>query len=351
MSLRERRIERVIEMSRRRRLGPAIGSVVVLMALAACTLTHVPAAQTRSTATAPSGTRVPARAAVPVGGVVQVINLPSSPYGVGFGFGSVWVAVDAVAGGLLLRIDPATDKIVARIPVGAFATRIAAGLGALWVTNSADGTLSRIDPSSNHVTATIAVGADPFGVGVDAGMVWVGESDTEIVRVDPATNRRVQTVRLGAGNRFRGLSAGFGSVWTVSADGRVTRLDSATGRIIAEVEIPNCCDGEFAITKDAVWMSNVGDHRVRRIDPATNRVVAAINVNAKPFGIGVAGGLVWVTHGNATGQVSRISPKSGTVLGVTPVAPFAGALAVGAGGVWVPSFDAQVLYRIASGPS
>ena len=292
----------MIAMSRRGRLWSAIGSVVVLMALAACTSSAPGAAaparlKTTATGQAGTGTRVSVGVGVHVGGVVKLINLPSAPSGLGFGFGSVWVAVDAEAGGLLLRISPATNRVVARIPVGAFPTRMAAGLGALWVTNTGDDTLSRIDPSSNRVTATIAAGHGPFGVGVDAGMVWVGDADTSIVRVDPATNRRVQTVRLGPGNQFRGLSAGFGSVWAVSADGRVTRLDSATGRITAELKIRKCCDGEFAITKDAVWMSNVVDHRVRRIDPATNRVAAAINVADKPFGIGVAGGLVWVTHG------------------------------------------------------
>jgi YVTN family beta-propeller protein len=286
---------------------------------------------------------------VPIGGVVDRIPLEAAPAGVGFGFGSAWVGLTTDMGGLLIRVDPTSDHVVARIPVGGFPTRMVAGAGAMWVSNDQDGTLSRVDPATNRVTATIPVGPNPFGIGVDSGMVWVGESgDSSAVRVDPARNRWVQTVRLGGGNQFRGLSAGFGSVWVVSDDGRVSRLDAATGRTIATIRIPRCCDGEFAMTADAVWFSNTIDNRVRRIDPATNQVTRTVAVGNSPFGIGLAGGLVWVTHGREQ-LVEWISPGAGRVLGQTPLTSFSGTLAVGAGSVWVPTFDDHVLYRLQAG--
>jgi 40-residue YVTN family beta-propeller repeat len=286
---------------------------------------------------------------VPVGQAVDVIGLPGYPAAVGIGFGSVWVGVAVGVGGLLDRVDPATDHVVAKIAVGGYPGRIAVGAAALWVTNYNDGTVSRVNPATNRVTATIPVGAGPFGIAVDAGMLWVGNTDSTVVRIDPDVNRRVQTLRLGSGGLFRGLAAGFGSVWVASADGRITRLDSATGKILATVRIPRCCDGEFAVGRDAVWMSNATDHRVREIDAATNRVVTEVAVDGKPCGIGVAGGLVW-TASTDTGTLTRIDPISGKVVGRTHLTP-SDALTVSGGAVWDLSGTAQVLYRVQAGRS
>ena len=48
-------------------------------------------------------------------------------------------------------IDPATDRIVADIPVGVTPSSIAAGEGGVWVLNADDRTLSKIDPGSLRV--------------------------------------------------------------------------------------------------------------------------------------------------------------------------------------------------------
>ena len=73
----------------------------------------------------------------------------------------------------LSRIDPETRRVVARIPVGAGPLAVAAGAGAVWVTNRDDRTLSRIDPRTNRVARTIRLGASPWGIHVAHGRVWV----------------------------------------------------------------------------------------------------------------------------------------------------------------------------------
>ena len=47
------------------------------------------------------------------------------------------------------------------------------GAGAIWVTNFDAGTLVRVDPASGKVMSTIQVGAHPFGVAFGANRIWV----------------------------------------------------------------------------------------------------------------------------------------------------------------------------------
>jgi YVTN family beta-propeller protein len=46
-------------------------------------------------------------------------------------------------------------------------------IGSVWVTSRDDGTISRIDPATNRVEARIEVGNDPEGIVVDDNVVWV----------------------------------------------------------------------------------------------------------------------------------------------------------------------------------
>jgi len=94
-----------------------------------------------------------------------------TPAAVTAGAGAVWVA--DVAGNAILRLDPQSLRVLARIAVGDGPVALAVGLGSVWVANNLDGTLSRVDPSTNRVDRTWAVGAWPERVAVGDGEVWV----------------------------------------------------------------------------------------------------------------------------------------------------------------------------------
>jgi virginiamycin B lyase len=128
-----------------------------------------------------------------------------------------------------VRIDPSTNRVVTTIPISQAApanspspTAVAVGAGSVWVTsrfvvidaaaahNSTPtpkpGILSRIDPATNSIVATIPVGLDPFGVSVGEGSVWVANrTGFTISKVDPATNGVVATIPVG--NRPSGVAA------------------------------------------------------------------------------------------------------------------------------------------------
>jgi hypothetical protein len=105
----------------------------------------------------------------------------------------VWVAVihglDGSGGGELLRVDPKSRHVTARLAIGGGVRDLAVGEGGVWFVNSKAGTLGRVDPRSGHLVATIRIGHYPDEVDVGAGAVWVTSETggTNVVRVDPVT--------------------------------------------------------------------------------------------------------------------------------------------------------------------
>jgi YVTN family beta-propeller protein len=85
---------------------------------------------------------------------------------------AVWVATSL--GSQVVRLDPKTLKVVARIKVGLNPSNPAiAPDGSVFVPNNVDGTVSRIDPARNRVIATIKVGPRPFPAAQAFGDIWV----------------------------------------------------------------------------------------------------------------------------------------------------------------------------------
>jgi YVTN family beta-propeller protein len=139
--------------------------------------------------------------------------------GLDVGEGSVWVATD----GAVVRINPRTDSISARIPTGpTVPVDLAAGEGAIWLASRPDfrccnvplegtGMVRRIGPATNTVVETITLGGTPSAVAVGDGSVWVANSkNRSLARIDPKTGR---LIRIKLGNRPRGVLFGYNAVW------------------------------------------------------------------------------------------------------------------------------------------
>jgi YVTN family beta-propeller protein len=101
----------------------------------------------------------------------ETVAAGGGPLGITTGEGAVWVV--AYRDRQLVRIDPETKVVTARIPIGNGPLDVAVGDGAVWVTNREDGTLLHIDPATDEVVATIQLGLAPHGVIVSGGAVWV----------------------------------------------------------------------------------------------------------------------------------------------------------------------------------
>jgi hypothetical protein len=100
---------------------------------------------------------------------------------IALGAGSVWLA-DPLAG-VVLRVDPADLRVVARIATGAV-TALAFGSGGVWAVGKPG--ILRIDPATSRVTAMLPA-AQVEGVlmvTTGAGWLWAGSADL-VARLDP----------------------------------------------------------------------------------------------------------------------------------------------------------------------
>jgi virginiamycin B lyase len=128
----------------------------------------------------------------PVPRADQTITVGTAPLNVASGFGSVWVAVS----GGLVRLDPATGAVVARISTGRRPWGVAVGEGTVWAGDWNDGTVARVDPATNtvvwRVTLNTGLGqGSPVGVAAGGGSVWAADnSSDEIWRLPDSRSER-----------------------------------------------------------------------------------------------------------------------------------------------------------------
>jgi YVTN family beta-propeller protein len=147
------------------------------------------------------------------------------PTGIAIGGDAVWVGL---AGGQneVARIDPQTNQVVARIPVGKRPEGLAFGEGAVWVANDEGMAVTRIDPATN-AAKIIPVGIRTFDVAVGGGAVWAASADRSgsansdphttgmLVRIDPQSNQVVGKLPVRAAY---GVAYSEAAVWVVSIE-------------------------------------------------------------------------------------------------------------------------------------
>ena len=250
------------------------------------------------------------------------------------------IAADSVG-----AISPARDKISAVVPVGSAPSGMAAGEGAVWLTNYNDAAVSRIDPAT-HSVQTIPVASTPSAIAVGAGAVWVANTfrgTVSRIEPDPTAYGIVQTIPVGNGPS--GVAVGYGSVWvTNSSDGTLSRIDAVSGNVAHTIRLGGGAT-DVAAGLDAVWVSDEANGRVLQINPYTNQVSGMVNVGAGPTAITVGDGSVWVAN-SLDGTVSRINPQTNQILATIPVGDGPNTIAAGMGGVWVANEYAGSVSRI-----
>lgn len=176
------------------------------------------------------------------------------PLAVAFGFGSAWMPGEPGDQQELLRVDPASLAVVARIPVGQGATAVA-GPDAIWVLNGGDGTVSRVDPTTNAVTETLRVGAPGFMAGVFAGgRLWIQNEDThQVLRLDPRTGKTTVLAVRTVGVADPWLVAGRGRVWVRTSLSEVLGLDARTAKIRTRLKTFAPGGGYLALDARSIW--------------------------------------------------------------------------------------------------
>ena len=250
------------------------------------------------------------------GEIRRQVGVGTTPTGVAAGAGAVWVTNSA--DGTVSRIDPQTQAVTQTVRVGSGPSGVAVGEGAVWVANGLDGTVSRIDPDANAVVQTVHVGNGPAGVTVGRGVVWVSNAnDGSISRIAEASGNVRDTLTVGGG--ATAVAVGFGSAWVAeAATGQVARLDERTGQALATISVgsaPTALVAGFG----SVWVANSGDGTISRIDPRTNSVAATFRAASGPNAIAVGHRAVWVSD-ELEGTLVEIDPRLSRVEHTTRLA-------------------------------
>jgi PQQ-like domain len=318
-------------------LGQAVAALVVAIILAATlyAVTHL-----RPEPAAPPTPKVVVRMA-PAASLGAVVS----------GFGSAWL--DDTAKHRLLRMDPRTHRVTARIAVRGDAA-IGAGADAMWAVESSQptyeltGPLLRIDPRTNRVTARIPLrtpSGKPFlAWSVIAGdrVVWVvGPSGA--LRVDPRTNRVAAEIALhSAFDVYDAVLLGH-DLWMLTADGRLLGFDAHTGARTAALRtttLRSSDSGSLATVGDALIVLSGND--LARPDLQTGRTLWRTHIRpVSGGGAAVAGGLLWVPTQD---RLVGIDPLDGHVVSNVALGEF-GAAAVKAVGseLWLTTAGGHVV--------
>ena len=236
-------------------------------------------------------------------GLIVEIARPCS--GLADAFGSVWAP--SCKDHAVMRIDPATGKVIAKIPADPANSEggITVGDGSVWIVTKPS-TLVRIDPATNAIVKSFPLPSESENPLFSDGFIWISSfGHDQLLKVDPASGQVLKTIPVGPKPRF--LTAGAGSIWTLNqGDGSVSRIDATTGNVLATIPCGiQGGGGEITFGDGFVW-ATMFDFPLTKIDPATSKVAAQWG---GPGGDGIRFGFhsVWLSNG-AMGSVWRLSP-------------------------------------------
>jgi hypothetical protein len=257
------------------------------------------------------------------GEVMGTVRLPHGGGPTAVGAGAVWTAGVNCVGlhpddpdvcvtePRFARIDPASGRVAASAtiprppgtgPDSAHVSAVAAAEGAVWVAVSWDpwtGEVLRIDPHTNAIRARIPTGGSTGEMRVAAGAVWVLShpeytdetkvKGASLLRIDPASDAIVATpVReeltfLGGDLIPPVLAAGDVAVWVTSPTAahprRALRVDTRTHQVAREqLEVDRFYP--VAVEEDAIWFigSSGRGSVLGRLDPRTLEQTALIEL-------------------------------------------------------------------------
>jgi YVTN family beta-propeller protein len=214
------------------------------------------------------------------GETLAAIPVPRGPMSMALTPGMLWVVNFGLSADTVSRIDTKTNQLLDEpVTTGYAPYSMDVGDGSLWVINHDDGTLTRIDAETSQVIANIQLPAEPHRVAFGEGAVWVGNwHDFSVSRIDPQTDQVVgEPIPIGyhTGN----IAAGDGNVW-VTSDYRgvqafpapfqghtvLIRIDPETDKVVETISL-----GSYPVdveaTEGAVWVSIQNPNRVLKIQP------------------------------------------------------------------------------------
>lgn len=204
------------------------------------------------------------------------------------GVGSVWTVQPRT----VLRIDPSTARVVARVETARGCDQITAGADEMFL-GCRDSRLFGIDPDTNRASPLTTVGVSPIGIGYGDGSVWwINASEAgDVSKIDPSTGA-VTTI---AAPYARFVLPTKDRVWFVDANGRAFSIDTAGGRASRPARKARVAIG--AAVDHGTVLINDGD--LVAFDVKTGDVTQRAHVSGKQSyrsvaGIAALGSNIWL---------------------------------------------------------
>lgn len=225
--------------------------------------------------------------------------------------------------------------------------------GLLWNLSST-GILSKIDPQTVTILDTANTVPVPCGLAAGGGALWVSDcSSPTVVRIDPTHDvivgrTTLPTPRSELADATQSLASGAGSIWVGQGfdnPSYVWRLDPASGRVQHRYVIPEGGAETLAFGDGALWVGGSAIGRLSRIDPSTNQITTP----ARDLGnwlccVAAGGGYVWATV-NPGGTIWKLS-EDGEVISSVKLGATVGTLDYADGAVWAAAGETGTLLRI-----
>jgi streptogramin lyase len=333
-----------------RRLGPLPGLLAVcFLIVAGCSAST----GTPATTGGPSG-QAPATSDLPTLTAQATVAGFAGPVAVVATNDSVWVLDHD--GAAIVRIDPATNQVSAKVALGGGGVSgLGVAGGRLWTFHQTSGEIVAIDPAKASIVKTVKLGqdGDPFWLGDGAAWLVTGGA---LDRID-GTTAKVTSLPLDATCALDGEASGGGFVWLASADGGLCKVDEQSGAVIKRAAGTGNGSG-IAVVAGAPWLAGA-DNGLAVIDPTTLGVrvdvppPAAGTFDGATYSLGNAGGESSIVVGAEDGKsgwlrytgatIARVN-LSGTPAAVLyaglPAGTFAGGVAEAFGSLWVTNFGA-----------
>jgi streptogramin lyase len=265
----------------------------------------------------------------------------------------------------LVRVDPSTDKVVARIDAGSGASLVAVGEdGSVWLYRAGSALdrpqLVRVDPATNEVADVVELPAPAAGTPAGAnallaagGSVWLAVQEGQLLQLDPASRQLREVTDDGASVETEHLAFAGGWVWAVRGL-LLHRIDPKDGTVTATVSDPDR-NGVLATGlaggADGLWLLGAGaGDELYRLDPVTGMTRAMVQISSRAggqVGMVAAGDQVVAVRGGK--RLYLVDPAIGQIRAIVPVPEGRGGLAVGSGAVWVADPTGGRLLRVHPG--
>jgi len=208
-----------------------------------------------------------------------VANPPDvAPGWIIFAANDVWAGYtnfDGTTSIAVVRVDPATDKVIKEIPLRYVTVHAAVPLAAIggfvWAPNGPAG-MTRIDPGTNRADGTFPLPGAPLDMVAADGSLWIVYTDVdELSRVDPKSGRFLAHIPLQ--NPATAVAAGSDAVWVVSnVQGIATKVDTSTNEVADNVAVGGT-PSDIGVGEDGTLWVSLGSGEVVHVDPNTRKLV------------------------------------------------------------------------------